>query len=132
MLNATFRKKWVYGDPIKVTLKPRDWFRWLRFVNIVADDHLPGTEILTEWDSHGNLYGYSQAIVDENELPTSDSLSRVVGGVEEAMKQAEAEDWRIETHQDIFIMAMRVIKWLERAENGWGDKEAAIREVLAK
>ena len=132
MLKATFRKKWVYGNPDKVTIESGDWMRWLRFVNIVIDDHLEGTEILTEWDAAGNLYGYSQSYVDEDGQPTSDSVNRrvYVGGVKEAFEQAEPEDWSIETHQDIFPLAMRVIKWLEGSENRWMDKRDTILKVL--
>ncbi len=135
MLKATFRKKWVYGNPNVVELQEGDWFRWLRFVNIVANDYLPGEAILTDWDKNDTLFGYLQLRVDETGEPAEDSVGRRVvsiKGVKEAMEKAEAEDWRIETHQDIFPIAMRVIKWIERMESRKKVKEDTIRQVLEK
>jgi hypothetical protein len=131
MLKAVFQKKWTYGNPEIIELQEGDWPRWLRFVNIIADDHKPNTQILTAWDKDGMLYGYSQAIFDEEELPAS-GLDAVVNvdGIEEAIHEAEAVDFSINTHQDLIPIARRVIKWIERMEQRHNDKLDAIKALV--
>ena len=133
MLKAIFKKKWIYGSPDAVKkLRNEDWLRWLRFVNIAADDHSPGTSIFTEWDETQTLYGYSQAIINENEEPVLDNSGSPVNmvGLNEALKNAEAEDWRIETHPELFKIAMHVMAWIEKIEEKQRNRASIIREVL--
>lgn len=139
MLKAVFKKKWIYGNPKVVKLQEGDWFRWVRFVNIVADDHGPNTQIFTEWDDQNNLYGYSRTLYDEKgEITRGVSIQSAefmntgidMRGVEGAMIAAQAEDWRIETHQDLLPLARRVMAWVERQENIQIDKEQQIRKIL--
>ena len=132
MLKAKFEKKWDYGTPNKENnVDNRDWFRWIRFVNIAVAEHGKGTQILTEWGEKGNLYGYSQVVRDEagTPYPGADRVVHV-GGVQEEVEKAEIEDWKIETHPVLFEIAMRVIKWIELQEEKQHEKERRILEAL--
>ena len=129
MKKAVFRKKWAYGDPNTVKLEEGDWFRWVRFVNIIADDHMPNTEIGTSWDGNVELYGYSLSYISEKE-PDHVSGAVNVKEAEDALEEAEAIDFRINTHQDLLPIALRVMKWIERREEKERRMLAAMRELV--
>lgn len=134
MLKAIFRKKWDYGNPEAVDLEGAEWWDWLRFVNIAADDYEPGTEIFTGTDPSGNLYGYSHQIVDEDGIPIPAHLAGPISIVDarEAFARAEAEDWRIETHQDLRPIARRVSQFIQRQQDKHSEKERQILKILTE
>ena len=124
MYNTQVKKKWTYGDPSKAPFLERkggegspDWHRWIRFVNIAAIDDEPGIITNTEWDASGHLFGVSFLVTNENNQPANDPWDGFrFPQMKDIIKDGPYDDWSIETHQELFSIAMRTIRFIERIE----------------
>ncbi|KKK53295.1 hypothetical protein LCGC14_3096240 [marine sediment metagenome] len=129
MREVVFKKKWAYGNPSKVQTDNGDWMRWIRFVNMVVDDHLPHTIIYSDWEDD-TLYGRSHVTLDHDGSPIEDRhwVNASTKKADEDLRNAKPEDWRIETHQELVPIAMRVIKAIEKVEL----KHIAMQDAITK
>lgn len=138
MYTAHFIKKWSYGDPSKVKIENDDWFLWVKFVNMAAEESKPGLLIQSEWGSGptaNSLYGYSMQLLDgDGKPPATFTFGKFYsfnkGTVYNDMQKAPFEDWRIETHQELLAIAVRVIKFFELREERWDLMKATIKDAL--
>lgn len=133
MGKAVLLKRWSYGHAhFKADLDEDTWFSWIHFVNMIVDDPKLAVTIDTEWSADGEeLFGWSEQRVDDEGHPDPGS-HRILLFVEReiAMAKLETLDYRIETHQELIPIAVRVWRHLEYRQKVWEAQAKKIRDAI--
>ncbi|MDD5510647.1 MAG: hypothetical protein PHI12_07555 [Dehalococcoidales bacterium] len=118
-MENNFEKLVCYGTPTD-ELGNDNWFRWIRFVDILVwgDSHT-GKPKFTNWYAD-SLYGYTHKNLERPGL--------FVEGIKQHSK--EAIDYRIETHKDLFEISQKIMRWIVEQEQIRAEKLVQIKSLI--